>query len=97
VALKARDTSAAFLAGYESRLKESFVLRDLETSKAIPRLMENPRLFAHYPNAISSLLTDLYAVGPEPVQKISRRIRRSLRKHFLNAATVKDIWSMRNI
>ena len=48
-ATRAGDTSAAALAAYEARLRQSFVFRELETSKKVPRFMENPRLFAHYP------------------------------------------------
>jgi electron transfer flavoprotein-quinone oxidoreductase len=96
-ATKARDTSAAALASYEARLRQSFVLRDLETSKAVPHFMENLRLFAHYPNAISRLLTDLYTVGPAPAAKISSRMLRGLRRDFLSVATIKDLWSLRNI
>jgi electron transfer flavoprotein-quinone oxidoreductase len=96
-ALAAKDTSASGLAGYESRLKQSFVLRDLETNKAIPDFMKNSRLFTHYPNVVSGLLTELYTVGPEPVSKISTRMLRAFRRQFLNIATIKDLWSLRNI
>ena len=96
-ATKARDTSGAALASYEARLRHSFVLRDLETSKAVPHFMKNPRLFAHYPNAVSRLLADLYTVGSEPATKISSRMFRGLRRDFLSVATIKDLWSLRNI
>jgi electron transfer flavoprotein-quinone oxidoreductase len=96
-ALKAGDTSAAGLAGYESALRQSFVLRDLETSRAVPKLMKNPRLFAHYPGAVCRLLDDLYTVGTEPADRLSRRMFRAARRDFLNAATVKDLWSMRRV
>jgi electron transfer flavoprotein-quinone oxidoreductase len=96
-AKKAGDTSAAGLAGYEVRLRRSFVLRDLETSKAIPKILENPRLFTHYPEAVSSLLTDLYTVGPEPAKKLSSQMLRTSRRHFLSIATIRDLWSLRNI
>ena len=55
-AREAGDFSAAGLAGYEASLRDSFVLKDLETARAIPQFMENPRLFTHYPPAVSRLL-----------------------------------------
>ena len=96
-ATKAGDTSAAALAAYEARLRQSFVFRELETSKEVPHFMENPRLFAHYPNAVSRLLADLYTVGPESARKLSSRLLRGLRRDFLNVATIKDLWSARGI
>ena len=96
-AMRAHDTSAAGLAGYDSRLRQSFVLRDLETARRVPQLMENPRLFAHYPDALCRLLTDLYTVGPEPATKLSSRMLRSARRDFLSVATAKDLWSLRKI
>lgn len=96
-AKKAGDTTAAGLAGYEARLRRSFVLRDLETNKAIPKILENPRLLTHYPNAVSSLLTDLYTVGTEPAKKLTRRMLSASRHHFLNIATIRDLWSLRNL
>ena len=96
-ALTAKDTSAAGLASYESRLRHSFVLRDLETNKAVPMLMENPRLFSRYPQAMCRLLTDLYSVGPQPATKLSSRVIRAARRDLLSAATLKDLWSFRKI
>lgn len=96
-AIEAGDTSSAGLAGYGRRLRESFVLRDLETSNAIPRVLRNRRLFAHYPSAIGRLLVDLYAVGPDPATKLSDRALHSLRRDFLNSRTVKDLWSLRRV
>ena len=48
-ALRSHDTSSAALAGYDTRLRRSFVLKDLETARGVPSFMENPRLFGHYP------------------------------------------------
>ncbi len=96
-ALKAGDTSAAGLAGYDAALRQSFVWRDLQTNQAVPKFMENPRLFARYPDAVCRLLADLYTVGPQPAEKLSRRVLRAARRDFLNAATVRDLWSLRRI
>ncbi len=96
-AITAGDTSAAGLAGYDKRLRQSFVLRDLETSRAIPKVMQNPRLFGHYPDAVGRLLTDLFTVGPQPASKLSSRMLTAVRRDFLKVATVKDLWSLRKV
>jgi electron transfer flavoprotein-quinone oxidoreductase len=95
--LEVRDTSAAALSSYDSRLRHSFVLRDLQTARAVPHLLENPRLFSHYPEAICRLLADIYNVGPGPSRKLSSRVLHALRRDFLSIATVKDLWSLHTV
>ena len=96
-ALRSHDTSSAALAGYDTRLRRSFVLKDLETARGVPSFMENPRLFGHYPDAMCRLLTDMYTVGPEPAAKLSRRALGSLRRDFMSLKTARDLWSLRKI
>ncbi len=96
-ARKAGDLTAAGLSGYEARLRQSFVLRDLETSRAIPGIIENPRLFTHYPRAISRLLEQVYTVAPGGQKKVSSTVRKAVRRDFMNVATAKDLWSLRGM
>ena len=93
----AGDFSAAGLASYEASLRESFVLKDLETAKSIPSVMENPRLFSHYPKAVSDLLESIYTVDERPQAGMIKKAWKGARRDFLNVATVKDAWSMRKI
>ncbi|HZK48971.1 MAG TPA: electron transfer flavoprotein, partial [Thermoleophilia bacterium] len=96
-AKKQGDFSAAGLAQYEQSLRSSFVLKDLETARHIPHTIENPRLFTHYPQAVSGLLEKLFTIGPQPAQKLSSTVVGGVRKDFLNATTVKELWAMRKI
>jgi electron transfer flavoprotein-quinone oxidoreductase len=97
-AAKARgDFSAAGLAGYEAALRGSFVLKDLETAHQIPAFMENPRLFTHYPRAVSRLLEQIYTVGPGPTPGLFKTAWGGIRRDFMNTGTVKDAWSARRI
>jgi electron transfer flavoprotein-quinone oxidoreductase len=91
------DFSAAGLAGYEASLRGSFVLQDLETARDIPAFMENPRLFTHYPRAVSRLLEQLYTVGPGPTPGLFKTAWGGIRRDFMNPGTVKDAWSARRI
>ena len=93
----AGDFSAAGLASYEASLRESFVLKDLETAREIPRFMENPRLFTHYPKAVSQLLESIYTIDERPQAGLFKKAWKGARRDFLNVATVKDAWSMRKI
>jgi electron transfer flavoprotein-quinone oxidoreductase len=93
----AGDFSAAGLAGYEQALRGSFVLKDLETARNIPTFMENPRLFTHYPRAVSRLMESIYTVGARPQQSLFKTAWQGVKRDFLNVATLKDAWSMRKI
>jgi electron transfer flavoprotein-quinone oxidoreductase len=91
------DFSAAGLASYEASLRDSFVLKDLETARAIPGFMENPRLFTHYPEAVSRLLESVYTVNDQPQAGLFKTVWKGARRDFMNLATIKDAWSMRKI
>jgi len=93
----AGDFTAAGLASYEASLRDSFVLKDLETARAIPGFMENPRLFTHYPKAVSRLLESVYTVGEQPQAGLFKKAWKGAKRDFINVATVKDAWSMRKI
>ena len=95
---KARgDFSAAGLAQYEQSLRSSFVLKDLQTARDIPHTIENPRLFTHYPQAVSNLLEKLFTIGPQPSRKLSSTVISAVRKDFLNPTTLRELWAMRKI
>jgi electron transfer flavoprotein-quinone oxidoreductase len=96
-AREAGDFSAAGLAGYERALRESFVLRDLETARAIPAFMENPRLYTRYPQAVARLLESVYTVGAEPQEGLVKRVRGGLRREFFNTTALGDAWSARKL
>ncbi len=93
----AGDFSAAGLASYEASLRDSFVLKDLETAREIPNFMENPRLFTHYPKAVSQLLESIYTIDERPQAGLFKKAWKGVKKDFMNVATLKDAWSMRKI
>jgi electron transfer flavoprotein-quinone oxidoreductase len=59
----AGDFSKAGLAGYEQRLKESFVLKELAFYQGAPDFIEStPRMFSTYPNMLESILQRMFTV-----------------------------------
>jgi electron transfer flavoprotein-quinone oxidoreductase len=54
------DFSERVLSRYESRLKESFVLKDMSTFAGAAGLMHNDRLFSVYPNLVGTVMEELY-------------------------------------
>jgi electron transfer flavoprotein-quinone oxidoreductase len=89
-AKKRNDFSPASLSRYEELLKESFVLKGLETFREMPRFLQNPRLFNLYPQAVSESLERLMWIGEEPKEKISTTLWREARRAFRLSA-VRDL------
>lgn len=72
------DFSTASLQSYEKMLKESFVLQDFATFRQAPRVLDNPRLYRHYPELAGRIFQDLYAVPSGSKQGLYKTIRRHL-------------------
>jgi electron transfer flavoprotein-quinone oxidoreductase len=67
------DFSRQGLAVYQSFLKESFVLRDLEAYRNAPEFQENSRLFNEYPRLATGLVSKLFTVdGTPPVHLLTK-------------------------
>ncbi|MHB8763218.1 MAG: FAD-dependent oxidoreductase [Deferrisomatales bacterium] len=90
------DCSAAGLAGYEARLRSSFVWKYLEAGRPIPELLENPDLFARYPREACRLVADLVRLGPEP-RRVSGRVWEFLRRNVLNPRDGRFWWGARKV
>lgn len=87
--LKARETgqfNASQLAVYELLLKDSFVMKDFQNFKDAPAALDNPRFFTVYPEMITTMMSELYAVGAGPKE----RIYPTLKKHL----TIRELWDM---
>jgi electron transfer flavoprotein-quinone oxidoreductase len=71
-ALKAGDLSAKRLSAYETRLKESFVLKDMKTFDRTADLMHMDRLFSVYPKLITTIMEQLYRSDGKPKKGFGR-------------------------
>jgi electron transfer flavoprotein-quinone oxidoreductase len=85
------------LSSYVSLLNDSFVMKDLRTFRDVWKVLNNPRLFQKYPQAITALLTELMYVGSDPKPKLSSTVLKRVRKNFLNLSSVKDALSILRI
>ena len=66
------DFSAKQLAQYPSRLKESFVLRDMKTYEKAVDLMRNDRLFSVYPRLVGTILERVFQSDGKPRKNFGR-------------------------
>lgn len=87
--IKAREAgqySASQLAVYELLLKDSFVMKDFQNFKDAPAALDNPRFFTVYPEMVTTMMSELYAVDDGPKE----RIYPTLKKHL----TIRELWDM---
>lgn len=96
-ALAKGDLSATFLSRYEQKLKESFVLADMETFRHTRDVLENKRLFTVYPKFLSELLAALFTIGQGKKEPLYASAKAAARKYILNWEACKDLFSMRKM
>jgi electron transfer flavoprotein-quinone oxidoreductase len=89
------DYSAATLSQYESLLKETFVLRDLQTYRNAPHFLENPRLYSTYPDLACDLMERLYAVDGSPRQNLVGAARKEMKGKVSLVRMVRDLLGAR--
>jgi len=85
---------ATALAAYEHALRQSFVLRDLQTFAAMPALLENARMYNRYPAAIANLFEKLFWLSDQPKEKLSSTVFHQAWKAFGNLDALKDALGM---
>lgn len=69
------DYSADSLSCYKDLLDNSFVMKDFRTFQHAPQVLENPRLFGHYPEFAGELMEELFTIGERPKNKLSATVR----------------------
>ncbi len=80
-ALRAGDTTAPGLAGYERRLGSTFVLRDHRRLRRAPELVLSDRVQHLYPRMVNGLVERMFQVdNPTPKPRV-HRILREERQH----------------
>jgi electron transfer flavoprotein-quinone oxidoreductase len=96
-ALNVNDLSENSLSRYEKRLKESFVLPDMETFRHSREVLDRQRFFTVYPRFICELFDELFTVGDKPKEGLYRTARRVAKKYVLNMETLKDLLAARKL
>jgi len=73
------DYSKGTLAQYETLLKESFVLKDLEKFRRAPAFLENERLYKTYPDLVCGLAEKVFTVDGNPKKRIRQLAREEMK------------------
>lgn len=96
-ALDQNDLSEGSLSRYEKKLRESFVLPDMETFRHSREVLDRKRFFTVYPRFMCELFDELFTIGEGPKEGLYRTAKRVAKKHVLNMETVKDLMAARKV
>ena len=91
------DYSASTLAAYATLLKESFVLKDMETFRRSLDVLENPRMTGLYPAWVCKVMEDVFWIGEGPKQRVSSTVWKEIRQGLFNLTALKDLLRLRRI
>lgn len=97
-AKKAGDFSKAGLAGYETRLRGSVVMKDLAKYAKLPEILNGtPALFSLYPDRATRLLVDYFTVSDRPKAEVQKQAVKSFFKDLPKLQLVKDLIRARKV
>jgi electron transfer flavoprotein-quinone oxidoreductase len=85
-AKEAGDYSAGTLSNYENLLNNSFIMRDFKNFQEAAYVLDNPRIFNHYPEMMGNIMKDLYEVPAGSKQPLFQTVKKYL--------TFQEMWSM---
>lgn len=92
------DYSEASLRFYETKLKETFVLKDLETFKDMPQYLDNESLFAFYPRSFPNLLEKVMWFDRGPKERMGKTLWKDIKSSgMVSLKRLKDIYGIRKI
>ena len=91
------DFSAETLAHYEALLRDSFVLKDIETFRHSLEALERPRMVAFYPQWLCKVFEEIFWIGEGSKERISSTVWKGVKEGMFNVATLKDLLRLRKL
>ena len=91
------DFSLKARAGYEERLKDSYILKDLKTFRRMETAMKNRALYTVYPKVVGEAFADLYLGTGKPKKRIWRLLWDHLRSQRRLTDLLKDLLFLRRL
>jgi electron transfer flavoprotein-quinone oxidoreductase len=93
-ALEHGDVSAKRLSEYQTRLSESFILKDMNTFAGAVEVMHNDRLFSAYPKLIASVMEEIFRSDGKPRKAFGRVGWQAARQALPAKVLVSDLLKM---
>lgn len=75
------DYSAAALAGYERRLEESYIMKDMRSFQGAVHLLHDPLMFGVLPSVACDFGRSFFTVDSKPTQTTTAMLKESVRRH----------------
>jgi electron transfer flavoprotein-quinone oxidoreductase len=94
-AKKTGDFSERSLARYPELLEKSFVLKDLQTFKKAPLLLENPRFYKQYPELACEMAEKIFTNDGKQRKKFWKMFRESRRKRISLWQMIRDLFRIK--
>ena len=94
-AKKTEDFSIRTLSKYQTRLEQSFVLRDLKTFKKAPHFLENPRLYKQYPEFLSDVAEGIFTNDGQPREKTIKLLKKAMAGRISFLQAILDLWQIK--
>jgi electron transfer flavoprotein-quinone oxidoreductase len=92
------DFSEKGLSRYRERLKETFVLKDLEASRKMPGYLDNDSFFSYYPETLPALLEKIMWFDEDPKGPLGKTLWKELRSSgMLSVKRLIELYRIRNI
>ncbi len=92
------DYSARSLSQYEKRLKESFVLKDLEVCSNMPEFLDNEAFFNFYPKCFPEIMEKIMWFGPEGKDRLGKTVWSELKgAGLLSWKRLKELYDIRKV
>ncbi|MDH4217503.1 MAG: FAD-dependent monooxygenase [Candidatus Aminicenantes bacterium] len=89
------DFSEKSISFYSEILQKSFVLKDMETFKRSPLLLENPRFYRQYPELVCDLVEKMFTSDGKPRKKLWKLFRDSQKKRVSFWRMIRDFFQMK--
>ena len=97
-AKEADDFSEKSLARYEARLKETFVLKDLQTCKDMPEFLDNESFFAFYPKCFPDLVEKVMWFDQGPKTRLGKTLWDNLKSSgMLSFKRLMELYKIKNL
>ncbi|OPY79022.1 MAG: Electron transfer flavoprotein-ubiquinone oxidoreductase [Syntrophorhabdus sp. PtaU1.Bin153] len=97
-AKEADDYSEKSLSSYETRLKETFVLQDLQTCRNMPAYLDNEVFFDLYPRSIPDLAEKIMWFDKGPKERIGKTLWDNMKASgLLSLKSLVELYRIKNL
>jgi electron transfer flavoprotein-quinone oxidoreductase len=97
-AKESEDFSEKSLAHYEARLRETFVLKDLQTCKDMPEFLDNESFFAFYPKCFPDLVEKVMWFDQGPKARLGKTLWSNLKSSgMLSFKRLMELYRIKNL